>query len=148
MRRFDGLRAESIESTRPLMPCGDGEPIIGDLEQQVLLAILRLGTKASGVPIVEELRRRSHYSVRSPSVYVALRRLESKGLIRSKLGEPRAHRGGRARRFFRLEPDGATALRRARDMALSRWRGVSLDHLEVQVVEGLSAGVRSRAVHE
>ena len=102
-------------------------PPLGDIEQRVLLAILRLGPDASGVPIVRELRRHTRRPILLPSVYLALRRLEAKGLIRSRLGEPEARRGGRARRHFMLESAGKAALREARQAILSLWRGVSLD---------------------
>jgi DNA-binding PadR family transcriptional regulator len=100
---------------------------LGDVEQRVLLAIHRLGADASGVPIVNELRRQTRRPVLLPSVYLALRRLEDKGLIRSRLGDPEARRGGRARRFFSLEAAGRAALREAKQAALALWRGVSLD---------------------
>jgi PadR family transcriptional regulator PadR len=102
-------------------------PPLGDIEQRVLLAIFRLGPDASGVPIVAELRRTTRRTVLLPSVYLALRRLETKGLIRSHLGEPEAKRGGRARRYFALESAGRAALRDARHAALSLWRGVTFD---------------------
>ena len=102
-------------------------PPLGDVEQRVLLAILRLRDDASGVPIVSALRRQTRRPVLLPSVYLALRRLEAKGLIRSRLGEPEARRGGRARRYFTLEPAGRAALREARQAALALWRHVSLD---------------------
>lgn len=104
-------------------------PPLGEIEQRVLLAILRLGSDASGVPIVKELQRHSRRPILLPSVYVALRRLEAKRLIRSRLGEPEPRRGGRARRYFALESAGKVALRQTRQAILSLWRGVSLDEL-------------------
>ena len=86
------------------------EPL-GELEHLVLLAINRLGPDSSGVPIVEELRRHTRRKILRPSVYLALRRLESKGLIRSRLGEPEPRRGGRARRHFQPTAAGLAALR-------------------------------------
>jgi DNA-binding PadR family transcriptional regulator len=102
-------------------------PPIGELEQLVLLTILRLGPSAYGVPVVEELRRHTKQPVLRPSVYLALRRLEAKGLIRSRLGEPEARRGGRARRHFALEPAGHALLRESRRTLRSLWRGTALD---------------------
>lgn len=104
-------------------------PPLGDIEQRVLLAICRLGADASGVPIVNELRRHTRRPILLPSVYVALRRLEIKRLIRSRLGDPEPRRGGRARRFFVLEPAGKVALRETRHAILSLWRDVSVDEL-------------------
>ena len=51
-----------------------------------------------------------------------LKRLEQKGLVASKLGESTPERGGRAKRFFRLKPNGLKALRESREMFLSLWR--------------------------
>jgi DNA-binding PadR family transcriptional regulator len=80
----------------------------------VLLAILRLGEGAYGVTVIEELERRTGRSAAAGAVYVALRRLEQKGMIASRLGDPTPERGGRAKRFLRVEPEGLAALREAR----------------------------------
>lgn len=102
------------------------EPL-GELEHLVLLAILRLGPSAYGVPIVDELRKHTRHAVLRPSVYLALRRLEAKGLIRSRVGEPEPRRGGRARRHFEVRPAGLTAVRESRRMLRSLWTGLALD---------------------
>ncbi len=104
-------------------------PAVGELEQLVLLTILRLGPSAYGVPIVEELRRHTRQPVLRPSVYLALRRLEAKGLIRSRLGEPEARRGGRARRHFALEPAARALLRESQRTLRSLWTGTILDEM-------------------
>jgi DNA-binding PadR family transcriptional regulator len=98
---------------------------IGEFEQLVLLAVLRLGQSAYGVPIAEELARHTSRPILRPSVYVALRRLGAKGLIRSRLGEPEPRRGGRARRYFELEPAGLELLRESRRTLMSLWDGVA-----------------------
>jgi PadR family transcriptional regulator, regulatory protein PadR len=100
---------------------------IGELEHLVLLAILRLGPSAYGVPIVEELRHHTRQPILRPSVYLALRRLEAKGLIRSRLGAPEARRGGRARRYFDVQPAGRTLLAESRRTLTSLWDGIVLD---------------------
>ena len=100
---------------------------IGELEQLVLLAMLRLGPSAYGVPIVEELRRHTRQPILRPSVYLALRRLEAKGLIRSRLGAPEARRGGRARRHFEVLPAARALLRESRRTLTSLWDGIALD---------------------
>jgi DNA-binding PadR family transcriptional regulator len=100
---------------------------LGELEQLVLLTIVRLGPGAYGVPIVEELRRHSRRAILRPSVYLALRRLEAKGLIRSRLGEPEPRRGGRARRTFEIRPAAKALLRESRRTLNSLWDGVALD---------------------
>lgn len=98
---------------------------IGEFEQLVLLTILRLGPSAYGVPIFEELANHTSRPILRPSVYVALRRLEEKGLISSRLGEPEPRRGGRARRYFELEPAAKEILRESRKTLLSLWDGIT-----------------------
>ena len=95
---------------------------LGDIEHLVLLAILRLGKEAYGIPILDEVSARSGREVSRATVYVALKRLEQKGLVTSKLGESTPERGGRAKRFFKMKPSGLKALRESRDMFLSLWR--------------------------
>jgi DNA-binding PadR family transcriptional regulator len=95
---------------------------LGDMEHLVLLAILRLGTDAYGIPILEEVCGRVGRDVSRATVYVALKRLEQKGLVASKLGESTPERGGRAKRFYKIKPSGLRALRDSRDMFLGLWR--------------------------
>ena len=97
---------------------------IGELEQLVLLAVLRLGDGAYGVPITEELERHASRPILRPSIYITLRRLQAKGLIRSRLGDPEARRGGRARRYFELEPAALELLRESRRTLTSLWDGL------------------------
>ena len=87
---------------------------LGDMEHLVLLAILRLGTEAYGIPILDEVSARSGRGVSRATVYVALKRLEQKGLVTSKLGESTPERGGRAKRFFKLKPSGPACANHAR----------------------------------
>src|SRR6188472_4749040 len=91
---------------------------LGDIEHLVLLAILRLGLEAYGIPILDEVSARSGRDVSRATVYVALKRLEQKGLLTSKLGDSTPERGGRAKRFFKLKPAGLKALRESREMFL------------------------------
>ena len=102
------------------------EPL-GELEHLVLLTIVRLGAASYGVPIVEELRRHTRRPILRPSVYLALRRLEDKGLIRSELGEPEARLGGRARRHFEATPAALRLLRESQRTLVSLWDGILLD---------------------
>ena len=95
---------------------------LGDLEHLVLLAILRLGKDAYGIPILDEVSARSGRDVSRATVYVALKRLEQKGLVTSRLGDSTPERGGRAKRFFRIKPSGLKALRESRAMFLSLWQ--------------------------
>ena len=89
---------------------------LGDMDHLVLLAILRLGRDAYGIPILDEVSARSGREVSRATVYVALKRLEQKGLVTSRLGDSTPERGGRAKRFFKLKPSGLKALRESREM--------------------------------
>jgi DNA-binding PadR family transcriptional regulator len=97
---------------------------LGEFEQMVLLSVLRLGTNAYGVTVHEELGRTTGREVRRGAVYVALERLQAKGMLSSSFGEPSASRGGRAKRFYRVEPAGGAALRASRDALMNLWDGV------------------------
>ena len=103
--------------------------MLGELEYLVLIAIVRLGPGAYGVPIVEELRRHTRRPILRASVYLALRRLEHKGFIRSRLGDPEPRRGGRARTFVELTAAARRELRESRRTLNSLWQGVRLDEV-------------------
>jgi PadR family transcriptional regulator PadR len=86
---------------------------LGDFEQLVLLGVLRLGDEAYGAAIRQEIHQRSGRDVAINAVYTTLERLETKGFLRSWVGEPTPQRGGRRRKFYVLRPAGETALRHA-----------------------------------
>jgi DNA-binding PadR family transcriptional regulator len=88
-------------------------PALGDFEQLVLFGVLRLEDGAYGAAIRQEIHQRSGRDVSINAVYTTLERLESKGFLRSWVGEPTAERGGRRRKFYALRPAGVTALRQA-----------------------------------
>jgi DNA-binding PadR family transcriptional regulator len=103
---------------------GAGEAL-GEFEQVVLLAVLRLGDKAAyAVAIRAEIERRTRRSVSRGSVYITLDRLETKGLLRSRLADPTPERGGRAKRFYAATPRAVEALRDSRHALLAMWRGL------------------------
>jgi len=83
---------------------------LGDFEQLVLLALVRLGEGAYGVTIHDEIVRRARRDVTLATVYKTLERLEDKGLAASTVGEPTAERGGRRKKYFRVQPAGRRAL--------------------------------------
>lgn len=97
---------------------------LAELEFLVLLAVLQVGEEAYGVPIAEEIRRRAGRSVARAAIYVTLRRLEEHGLVSSWIGEPLPERGGKARRYYRLEPAGREMVRATRDAFRSMWEGL------------------------
>jgi PadR family transcriptional regulator PadR len=94
---------------------------LGDLEHLVLLALVRLGEESYGVPILEEIATRTGRSVSRAAVYIALRRLEAKGLLRSRLGEATPERGGRAKRYFRITRGGLRQLQTSRAALVRMW---------------------------
>lgn len=85
---------------------------LAEFELLVLLAAMRLGPQeAYTVSIADAIQQRTGRSVRRANVYTTLQRLEAKGLVDTKLGEPRAERGGKPRRLVTLRPSGVKAVR-------------------------------------
>lgn len=99
---------------------------LGDLEHQVLLAALRLKGEAYSVSVVLEIDERTHRSPAQSAVFIALRRLEEKGLLRSAL-EKKTQGAGRARRYFRITPAGRERLREMRESLLGLWDGIAAE---------------------
>jgi len=97
---------------------------LGEFEKLVMLAVLRLGSEAYGATIIEDLEERTLRTVSAGAVYVSLRRLEKKELVRSHLGAPSPQRGGRPKRFFSVTREGIEALRRAREDWMAMARGL------------------------
>ena len=93
----------------------------GEFERAVLLAVLRLGDGAYGVAIRGELEKRLRRDVSFGAVYTTLDRLAEKGMVSSVLGEPTAERGGRAKKFFRVERRGMQALEQAKRASRAIW---------------------------
>jgi DNA-binding PadR family transcriptional regulator len=88
---------------------------LGELEYSLLFALVACGPGADGRRLRAELERRTERQVSAGACYTALERLEQKGLVTSWLGEPMPVRGGRRRREYRLEPEGARTLLDAHD---------------------------------
>jgi PadR family transcriptional regulator PadR len=97
---------------------------LGEFEQMLLLAIMRLEGDAYGVRLMEELESRIGRKVSRGSVYVTLDRLEDKGWIVSETSSARPERGGRPRRIVRVTPEGLKALRKSREALLTLWDGL------------------------
>jgi PadR family transcriptional regulator, regulatory protein PadR len=100
------------------------EIYLGELEQIVLLAVLRVGDEAYAIPILEEIAAQTGRKVSRGALYTALERLETKGCLRSRLGQPLAERGGRARRYFTVTPAARRSLKASRQALLRLWRGL------------------------
>ena len=90
------------------------ETYLGELEQMVLMAILQLKDEAYGLNIVRELGDRGSRKVSPGALYATLDRLEGKGVVTSRFGDPMPGRGGKPRRYLTLTPEGITALQKAR----------------------------------
>lgn len=98
--------------------------VLGEFEQLVLIALVRLGPNAYGATIRREIEARSERSLSISAVYTTLERLEQKGLVRSWIGEPTPERGGRRRKHFEMLPRGARALKAAYDTFVGMTAGV------------------------
>lgn len=101
-------------------------PYLGELEQMLLWVIQRLDGEAYGPRILDELDERVHRSVSPGALYATLDRLESKGMIRSRVADPEPGRGGRPKRFVHVTAEGQHALNRVRSEWLRLWEGVEL----------------------
>lgn len=97
---------------------------LGEFEQLVLLAIVQLKDDVYGVPIADEIERRTGRSVSAAAVYVTLRRLEQKGLLSSTMSDPTPERGGKARRCVKVTPAGLDSLRASRQVLDRMWKGL------------------------
>jgi DNA-binding PadR family transcriptional regulator len=98
--------------------------LLTDFELMILLAILRVGEDAYGVPIAREIETTGRRPVALAAVYAALDRLEGRGLVISRQGEPTAERGGRAKRFFTVTGKGMRAVRGTQRALIALWTGV------------------------
>jgi PadR family transcriptional regulator PadR len=103
-----------------------GDQHLGEFEHIVLLAVLRLAENAYGVPIRHEIEKRADRKVTVGALYSTLDRLEAKGYVSSWFADPTGERGGRSRRYFRVEPPGIEALALTKEMFDRMWKGVRL----------------------
>ena len=99
-------------------------PVLGEFEQVTLLALLRLEPEAYGASVQREIETRTDRPVLLSSVYTTLDRLERKGLVTSWIGAPTPERGGRRKKYYRLEPVGAEALTSALRMVKQLASGI------------------------
>ncbi len=97
---------------------------LGEFEQLVLLAILRLGPASYGIPIREEIELRTGRRASRAAIYTTLRRLEEAGMVTSRLADPTPERGGRAKRYFRVNDVALEELRSYRGAMFSMWDGL------------------------
>jgi PadR family transcriptional regulator, regulatory protein PadR len=97
---------------------------LGEFEQLLLLALLQLDEAAYGARVREAIEARTGRTISPGAVYTALDRLEARGLVLSYLGEPTPQRGGKRKRYYRLEPGGAELLRRSHAAIARMARGL------------------------
>ncbi len=97
---------------------------LGEFEQIALLALLRLRANAYGASIRQEIAERTGRDVSVGAVYTTLERLERKGFVSSARGAPTPERGGRAKRYYKIEAPGERALQRSRETMDRMWEGL------------------------
>lgn len=100
--------------------------MLGEFEQVVLLAILRVDDDAYGVTIRRTILERAGREVGLAAVYKTLNRLEEKGLVTAELGEPTPERGGRRKRYYTVTAAGRLSLRQSVDVLRRMARGLDL----------------------
>lgn len=100
----------------------DERSYLGEFELMVILALIQVGDDAYGVPIARELEKQREREVLLGSVYAALERLQRKGLVSSRLGEPTPERGGKAKRYFLVTDKGLGAVHETRQVLTKLWR--------------------------
>ena len=97
---------------------------LGEFEQLVLLTLVRLGADAYGASVQAEIEERGKREVSISAVYTTLDRLETKGLVRSHVGEPTPQRGGKRKKHYELTPSGTRALRDAYELLKRMTKGI------------------------
>jgi DNA-binding PadR family transcriptional regulator len=99
---------------------------IGEFEHIVVLALLRLSDRAYGVTVRQEIEFRIRREVSIGAIYATLDRLETKGYVKSQLGDPTPERGGRSKRFFRVTAKGVAAVNRSHRAIKTMAEGLDL----------------------
>jgi DNA-binding PadR family transcriptional regulator len=97
---------------------------LGELEHLILVAILRLGKDAYGAGIIQEIETQTGRDLSHAATYIALQRLEAKGLVGSRLARGTTERGGRAKAIFALTAFGRTRLRESAAALFTMWGGL------------------------
>lgn len=100
---------------------------IGEFEELVLLTIASLHQDAYGVAIKEAIESRANRAVSIGSLHSTLTRLEEKGFLNSRLGEPTKERGGRRKRIFQITSTGKVALSNIKSLRDDLWNSAQLD---------------------
>ena len=103
-----------------------GRDYLGEFEHIIVLALLRLEDRAYGVTVRQEIELRTNREVSIGAVYATLGRLETKGYVKSRRGDPTPERGGRSKRFFRVTAKGVAAVNRTQSALHSMTAGLEL----------------------
>jgi DNA-binding PadR family transcriptional regulator len=103
-------------------------PVLGEFERLVMLTVLRLGDGAYSAAVREDLQKRARRDASPGAVFTTLERLETRGLVASRYGEPTPERGGRRKRYYRLRAEGRRALAHALEVERRVADGLE-DHL-------------------
>lgn len=101
-----------------------GRNVLGELEHLILVAVVRLGDDAYGAAVIDEIETQSGREVSHAATYIAMQRLEGKGMLRGRDEAPAAGRGGRARRYFTVTDAGLEKLRDSASALFGMWQGV------------------------
>lgn len=86
---------------------------LGELEQLILFALVELGRDGYGAAVGRSIEERTGRTISAGAIYTGLDRLERRGMLESRVGDPTPQRGGRRRKYYRLTADGVDALRRS-----------------------------------
>lgn len=103
---------------------GSRKETLGEFELLVMLAVMRLGDAAYAVPIVDEITERTGRTPSRSAVYLTLKRLEEAGLVSSAMGDPLPERGGKARRYVQILPEGLQLVRDTQAGLKRMWDGL------------------------
>ena len=117
---------------------------LGEFEQIVLLSILRLDDTGYGVSIRAEITEQTGRKVAPGALYTTLQRLEGKGFVASRLGDPTPERGGRAKRYYKVSAAGLKTVKRAQNAYQRLLKGLELvggTHAEVVAVRNVADAV-------
>lgn len=99
-------------------------PVLGEFEQKILFALIRLGSDIHGVAIRNHLEETDGRAISPGALYTALDRLEQRGFVTSRLGEPTPQRGGKRKRLYTLQPSGERAVVRLYESIRSMTQGI------------------------
>lgn len=101
-----------------------GKHYLGEFEEVVLLTVAILYGEAYGIAIIDEIEKRLDRKVSMGALQTSLRRLESKGYLKSEFGEATKMRGGKRKRYFNLTDFGKKALEEAKEKRLAMWSAI------------------------